>query len=114
MRLVVLESPYAAREGRTVEEHVSYARQCLLDCLRRGESPIASHLLFPQVLDDLEPTERALGIDAGTSWYYAADLVVFYTDFGWSGGMHAAYKRAGELGIRRDVRGLHGPPLLPV
>lgn len=114
MRLVVLESPYAAREGRTVEEHVGYARRCLVDCLRRGESPIASHLLYPQVLDDLEARERALGIGAGIAWHHVSDLVAFYTDLGWSGGMKAAYHYAGEHGLRRELRALNGAPLLPV
>lgn len=76
MRRVILESPY----GGDVEANVAYARRCLGDCLRRGESPIASHLLFTQkgVLDDLVPEERALGIAAGLAWRFQADASVFY------------------------------------
>lgn len=61
---VIIESPYAG----DVERNVEYARQCLLDSLRRGEYPIASHLLYTQVLDDLKPSERHTGIEAGLAW----------------------------------------------
>lgn len=87
MRLVMLESPYAAANGVSVEEHVAYARRCLLDSLRRGEAPIASHLLYTQVLDDSVPAERQLGIDAGLAWRDVAWGSVVYTDYGVSRGM---------------------------
>ncbi len=56
MRLVVIESPYAG----DVQANVAYAKRCVADCLRRGESPYASHLFFTQdgILDDLKPEER--------------------------------------------------------
>jgi len=40
MKLVVIESPYAG----DIEANVKYARECMSDCLKRGEAPIASHL----------------------------------------------------------------------
>lgn len=88
MKLVVLESPYAG----DIERNVTYARRCLHDCLIRGESPIASHLLFtqPGVLDDNKSEERALGIKAGLAWVPRADYSVYYTDLGWSNGMRSA------------------------
>lgn len=43
-RLVVVESPYAG----DVERNVAYAKRCVLDCLKRGEAPYASHLFFTQ------------------------------------------------------------------
>lgn len=88
MKLVVLESPYAGDiTGNTI-----YARACVRDCLLRGESPIASHLLFTQdeVLRDEVPEERKLGIEAGLAWLPRADYSVYYTDKGWSRGMLAA------------------------
>jgi hypothetical protein len=57
MKLVILESPFAG----DVERNTLYARHALKDSLMRGEAPIASHLLYPQVLDDLIPSERQLG-----------------------------------------------------
>ena len=113
MRLVILESPYAPREGRTVQDHEAYARECLMDCLRRGEAPLASHLLYTQVLDDTEASERSLGINAGLAWHHVADRVVFYTDCGWSQGMKSAFVAAFERGVRREIRSLRGAPRLP-
>ena len=47
--------------------NIDYARACVADCLRRGDSAIASHLLYtqPGVLRDDVPGERELGIAAG-------------------------------------------------
>ena len=42
MILVVIESPYAG----DVEANVAYAKRCVLDCLRLGEAPYASHLFL--------------------------------------------------------------------
>ena len=102
MRLVILESPYAG----DVEANVSYARACMHDCLLRGESPIASHLLYtqPGVLDDLVPDERALGIAAGLAWRPVAHYSVFYAGRGWSRGMLAALQSARDEGRPYVVR----------
>ena len=83
MRLVILESPYAG----DVERNVAYARAALKDSLSRGEAPIASHLLYTQVLDDNNPTERQQGIDAGLAWREVTEATVVYTDLGISAGM---------------------------
>lgn len=103
MRLVVLESPYAGN----IEDNELYARECMRDCILRGEAPIASHLLYTQegILDENIPTERSLGIAMGFSWGRYADAVVFYADHGMSNGMSKAiefYEREGiEVEIRR-------------
>lgn len=86
MKRIVIESPYAG----DVTAHTKYAQLAVLDSLRRGETPYASHLLITQVFDDLVPEERVWGIHAGYAWYPGAELVAFYTDCGWSPGMVAA------------------------
>ena len=95
-RRVVLESPYAG----DIALNERYARACVADCLRRGEAPIASHLLYtqPGVLDDDVPAERATGIAAGLAWLAAADAMVVYTDLGHSPGMIDAVKHAHRHG----------------
>lgn len=87
MSLVILETPYSPANGKTIKENLYYARACLLDCLQRGEYPIASHLLYTQVLDDAVPEQRELGIKAGFAWHGKADKIVFYLDHGMSQGM---------------------------
>lgn len=85
MKLVILESPFAG----DVKFNEMYARACLRDSLLRGESPIASHLLYtqPGVLDDDIPDERMMGIDAGLSWRSVATGSVVYMDLGVTPGM---------------------------
>ena len=95
MKLVVIESPYAG----DVEKNLRYARACMKDCLKRGEAPYASHLLYtqPGILDDTVPAERKLGIDAGFAWGSMAKATVVYTDLGMSSGMKAGIANAQML-----------------
>lgn len=97
MKRVVLESPFAGN----IEKNIAYGKKCILDCLRRGEAPIASHLLFTQdgILDDDKPEERKLGIGAGHAWTRVADEVVVYTDLGISNGMREGIDRANKAGV---------------
>jgi hypothetical protein len=92
MRRVVVESPFAG----DIEANLKYARACLRDCLMRGESPVASHLLLTQdgILNDADPIERAVGINAGHAWMHGAHAVVVYTDRGISEGMKAGIRSA--------------------
>ena len=104
MKLVIIESPFAGN----VDQHIEYARKCLKDCLKRGEAPIASHLLFtqPGILDDNIPGERALGIEAGLAWYQVAKACIVYKDFGISKGMIFGIERARMHGVPVFYRSL--------
>lgn len=106
MRRVIIESPYAG----DIESNVEYARAAMRDSLKRGEAPIASHLLYtqPGILRDEVPEERQLGIEAGFAWRHAADLAVFYVDRNWSGGMIEARRLYLEEGFPFEVRTLTG------
>ena len=104
MKRVILESPFAGN----VERNLAYARACMADCLRRGEAPYASHLLYtqPGVLDDDVPEERKLGIDAGFAWRECAEATVVYDDLGISGGMRAGIEHAEAMGQQVEYRQL--------
>ena len=106
MRRVIIESPYAG----DVERNVRYARAAMKDCLRRGEAPYASHLLYTQegVLDDSISGERQLGIDAGLAWGETVDLVVVYTDLGITKGMKYGIERHEKEGRTVVYRTLSG------
>lgn len=109
MRKVVIESPFAGNENHSTEEHIDYARKCMSDCLKRGEAPLASHLLYTQsgVLDDSVPEERTLGIQAGFTWNQLADAVVIYTDMGMSSGMKWGIENAKANGTPIEYRSLN-------
>ena len=100
--LVIIETPYSG----DMEANTAYARACLLDSLRRGEAPIASHLLHTQVLDDMQPDERSLGIEAGLAWYRVATKCVVYTDRGISGGMKMGISRAEQHSVAIEYRSI--------
>lgn len=92
------------------KRNIRYAQLCLLDCLRRGEAPFASHLLYPQVFDDKNDLEREFGIAAGLEWGAFADVCAVYVDFGVSPGMSRGAARASRVGITVEYRNL--PPEL--
>ncbi|MEI6283379.1 MAG: hypothetical protein WCP82_11815 [Alphaproteobacteria bacterium] len=100
--LVIIEAPYAQSPERMLE----YLRACIVDSLRRGESPITSVGTFVTTgaLDDLKTAERKEGIEAGLEWYRVAEACVAYVDFGISAGMQQGMYRAQEHGVPIEVR----------
>lgn len=118
MRRVIVESPFrttdieVAGHSITIEEtdNVAYARACMRDCLRRGESPYASHLLYtqPGVLDDSVPEERAQGIEAGLVWKQSADASIVYYDRGITKGMILGIQLSAKIGQPVEYRQLGG------
>lgn len=103
MRLVILESPFSGN----VERNVLYARSAMLDCLHKGDAPMASHLLYTQVLDDNRPDSRSLGIDAGHAWLSAVQACVVYGDLGLSKGMALGIQRAVAAQVPLEYRKLY-------
>ena len=106
---VYLESPFAADTDAGVVLHRCYLAACIRDCLHRGESPFASHGLYTTALDDRDPVQRALGIDAGAAWRAACDRTIVYGNFGISSGMAAgiaASMRLGHVIVHRMLGGV--------
>lgn len=114
MRKVIIESPYGTNEDGSrctsteIYRNVLYAKACVLNCLTNKEAPYASHLFFPQVLDDGCPEERALGITAGLVWGDAAEMTVVYTDLGITKGMEMGIRAAEKAGRPVEYRSLEG------
>lgn len=107
MKRVVIESPFKGATATDEAMHVSYAQQCLLDSLVRGEAPFASHLLYTQVLDDQLPEDRRRGIEAGLRAVEGFELTAVYLDWGLSEGMKIGVRRAGECCRPADYRFLY-------
>lgn len=104
-KLCVLETPYAG----DIESNVEYAQKCMHDMLLRHEAPYASHLLYtqPNVLDDLVPEERELGIYAGFAFKHMEGMhTVFYIDKGMSRGMKLALNYCKEHNMSYEIRNL--------
>lgn len=101
---VIIESPHAGN----VERNESYARACMLDSLWLGEAPLASHLLYTQVLDDADAQQREVGIESGFAWHEAAELVAVYEDLGISSGMTRGIEWATKMGVPIEHRFIGG------
>ncbi len=108
----MIESPWAGN----VAENFAYLQRCMRDCLRRGEFPLASALLYAHsgVLDDDKPAERALGIAAGLAWAERADETIVYLDHGISLGMRQGIAAAERAGRPVGYRWLDAGPTMPV
>jgi hypothetical protein len=106
-RRVLIESPFHADTPEGIEANLAYARLCLKDSLLRGEAPLASHILYPQVLDDNIETERIMGIRAGLAWGLVADCTAVYRDHGISRGMQMGIDDAVAAGRPIEYRELH-------
>lgn len=123
MRLVIIESPFAGKStlpgwypgfahriAKAIDcrRNKRYARAAVRDSLRRGEAPIASHLLYtqPGILDDNIRVERQAGIDAGLAWRKVAEASVVYVDRGFSPGMKYGIALAQRAGIEVDYRSI--------
>ncbi len=104
MLRTIIESPYAG----DIPRNLRYLRAAMRDALKRGEAPYASHALYtqPGVLDDTDPAERALGMEAGFAWGPHANLVTVYQDLGITDGMRLGIACAEKIGLRVEYRNL--------
>ncbi len=81
-----------------VKKNVSYAITYCKFVIAMGHQPIASHLLYPQMLNDNVPEERQLGCDFGMNLLRICDEVwVFGSEY--SKGMKAEVSKARQLGM---------------
>ena len=106
LRRVILESPFRGNDIEEQYRNIRYAQAAMLDSLGRGESPFASHLMWPGILDDADANQREAGIEAGLAWGPAAEATVVYTDLGISPGMKKGIARANAEGRPVDKRSL--------
>jgi hypothetical protein len=103
-RFVLIESPYQGEIAR----NKTYARAAARDCMNRGETPLAAHLLYtqPGITDDTIPEERAEGIAAGLRWLKIVNCAVVYRDLGITPGMKEGIAKARALGVPIEFRNL--------
>lgn len=93
-KLVYIASPYAG----DVEANVAFARAACRYAMDQGATPLAVHLLYPQILDDHVPAEREAGIRMGLRVLEACDELWLCGDR-LSHGMRAEMAAAEQLGI---------------
>ena len=93
-KLVYIVSPYAG----DIQRNIEFAKAACRYCIDDGNSPMAVHLLYPQMLDDSIPKEREVGLALGRHVLEHCDEVQVFGDR-ISSGMAAEIKYAEEVGI---------------
>lgn len=73
------------------DKHRRYLKALALHVLGLGFAPYASHV-YTQWLDDNDPDQRTLGIQAGFAWAQGVQDVFIGTDLGVSAGMELGLK----------------------
>lgn len=108
LELVVLETRYVSEDIATMIKYRKFTLACIRDCLKRGEAPYASHMLFTETnaLGEFSPDERAIGMHSGFLWGSNAVKTVVYTDLGLGLGMQQGIKSAQEVGRSVEYREL--------
>ena len=94
MKLIYVASPYAG----DIEANVRYAEDACRFVMHKGHAFFAPHLLYPAVLDDSVPAERALGMSMGLLMLGKCDELWAFGDR-ISAGMKAEIEEAVRLGI---------------
>jgi hypothetical protein len=93
-KIIYIASPYAG----DVEHNIEFAIEACKYAIQLGCTPIAPHLMYPQMLDDSAPDERALGLELGKRLLATADEIWLCGDR-ISNGMYAEMLEAMSLGI---------------
>ncbi len=100
MPLVYICSRYAADEIRTVEQNEAAAVRYSQFAIEQGCIPLASHLLYPRILDDTDPKQRKMGLFFGKVWLDIAREIWIFSDGTLSKGMRSEYDYAKRKGYR--------------
>ncbi|WP_037358685.1 DUF4406 domain-containing protein [Selenomonas sp. oral taxon 892] len=95
-RKIYVVSKYAGDVATNKENAVRFCRYVI----DRGNMPVASHLLYPQILNDSSPHEREMGLMFGLALLALCDEVWIFTENGEiSSGMKREIEEATQLGI---------------
>jgi hypothetical protein len=95
---VYVVSPYAGDVQGNTEAAKRYCRYVI----GKGCMPIASHLLYPRILEDDDPAERELGLMFGLALLAVSDEVWVFSAHGVSDGMKQEIHEAKRL--KKTVR----------
>jgi hypothetical protein len=95
MKTAYICSPYSGDTKRNKQ----YARELTARAIQDGYAPITPHLYITECLDDNEPSQRELGLNAGLALLSVCDIIIVGTKYGISDGMETEIFRARRLGL---------------
>lgn len=90
--LLYIISPYAG----DIEKNTAFAVNCCRYAIRQGYTPIAVHLLYPQILNDQNPEERAAGLRLGLN-------ILEHCALAWVCGTTVSSGMAGEIQLAEQL-----------
>lgn len=93
MKRIFVCSPFRGN----VEHNLALADAACRLVLDHGHAPFAPHILYPRILDDTDPEQRADGIRAGLAWLAVSDEVWVFGEP--TGGMQQEIAAAERIGI---------------
>lgn len=95
MKRIFICSPYGGDPANQER-----AREYCREALSAGHAPFAPHLLYPQMLDDANPVQRAVGLEAGLLFLATCDEMWAYPGLeGLTSGMRREVEMASKLNI---------------
>ena len=99
-KLCYICSPY---RGDT-ERNVKYAQELTRRAVCTSHIPITPHLYITQALDDRNPEERALGMEAGLHLLEPCECIMIGGRYGISEGMRYEIEWAHKMGKNFSLR----------
>ena len=90
-------SPYRGKTPEQVQVHFNYAVNLTREMLLYGHCPITPHLYITACLNDNEPDERKIGLEAALELLEKCDAVIVGQRYGISEGMAAEIEKAKQL-----------------
>ena len=93
-KLCYVCSPYRGDVARNVQ----YAQELTGRAVRKGLVPITPHLYITQALDDNDPAERAMGMEAGLRLLEPCECIMIGGRYGISEGMRYEIEQAHKMG----------------
>lgn len=97
MKKAYICSPYRATTDYELNRNIDYAKVLTLRALKDGFAPITPHLYLTQCLDDKNPYERQMGLNAGLALMEDCDVLYLGLAYGLSDGMCGELKKAQSL-----------------
>ena len=92
-------SPYRGKTPEQVQVHFNYAVDLTREMLLYGHCPITPHLYITACLNDDDPDERKIGLEAALELLKKCDAVIVGQRYGISEGMAAEIETAKQLNI---------------
>src|SRR5262245_30775558 len=106
--IALVISPYRGDQPGMLELNKAYLNVAIRDAVIRGYSPVATHKMFTESLNDNDPTERILGMQQRDTFMRVSEGGWVNTDLEVSNGMKEDIEALKKRGIPVDYVYLYG------